>query len=219
MKLGIWSVVLWFGVVAIGQGQQIEGSGLLTVNGATSSESFAYTVQGATPERERLLRTQIQVMQPTVLPHRIIFVPHWQYIYSTKMYHLHVPTGMTSKMFTHLPSRSIFVDEDRYLGEDWLGHWMAHELGHLSTNSAREEDAERAAREYRMRLKDARKGDPHSGSSNERLEGASTLGDDASRARKQVCSSNRSPAVALRGFVRNAKEQNGTPESAIRTHH
>lgn len=33
---------------------------------------------------------------------------------------------------------------------------MAHELGHLVTNSAKEEDAERAAREYRKRLKAAR---------------------------------------------------------------
>jgi len=55
-------------------------------------------------------------------------------------------------MFTHLPSRSIFVDEDLYLGEEWLGHWMAHELGHLATNSAREDDAERVAREYQRRL-------------------------------------------------------------------
>jgi len=47
------------------------------------------------------------------------------------MYQLLVPSGMESKMFTHLPSWSVFVDEDRYLGEEWLGHWMAHELGHL----------------------------------------------------------------------------------------
>ena len=56
-------------------------------------------------------------------------------------------------MFTHLPSRTIFVDNDRYLGEDWLGHWIAHELGHLATNSAKEEDAERSAHEFRRRLK------------------------------------------------------------------
>jgi hypothetical protein len=64
---------------------------------------------------------------------------------------------MASKMFTHLPSRSIFIDDDLYLGLEWLGHWMAHELGHLATNSAKEEDAERAAREYRMRLQAAAK--------------------------------------------------------------
>jgi len=79
-------------------------------------------------------------------------VPHWQYLHAAKTYQLHIPTGMASKMFTHLPSRSIFVDEDLYLGEEWLGHWMAHELGHLATNSAREDDAERVAREYQRRL-------------------------------------------------------------------
>jgi hypothetical protein len=119
----------------------------------TPNDDTSYTVQGATPEREAVLRRQIQAMHPPVLPYRIRFVPHWQYLYPARTYKLHVPTGMTSKMFTHLPSRSIFVDEDRYMGEDWLGHWMAHELGHLATNSVKEEDAERAAREYRMRLK------------------------------------------------------------------
>ena len=62
-------------------------------------------------------------------------------------------------MFTHLPSRTIFVDNDRYLGEDWLGHWLAHELGHLAKNSAKEEDAEKAAREFRRRLTDSRNKD------------------------------------------------------------
>ena len=57
-------------------------------------------------------------------------------------------------MFTHLPSRTVFIDNERYLGEEWLGHWIAHEIGHLVTNSAKEEDAERAAREFRKRLRD-----------------------------------------------------------------
>jgi hypothetical protein len=126
---------------------------LVTVSTAASSENLAYSVQGASRERERLLRTQIQVMQPAVFPYRIIFVPHWQYIYATKMYHLHVPTGMTSKMFTHLASRSIYIDGDLYDGEDWLGYWMAHELGHLERNNADEKEAEKAAAQYRRRLK------------------------------------------------------------------
>jgi hypothetical protein len=117
---------------------------------------MTYTVQGATLEQELVLRNQIQIMQPEVFPSRILFVPHWQYVYATRMYHLHVPTGMSSKMFTHLASRSVYIDADLCGGEDWLGHWMAHELGHLATNNAREDDAERAAREYRKRLKDAR---------------------------------------------------------------
>jgi hypothetical protein len=132
----------------------------------TSNNDTTYTMQGATSEREAVLRRQIQVMQPAVLPYRIRFVPHWQYVYATKMYQLHVPAGMGSKMFTHLPSRSIFIDEDLYLGEEWLGHWMAHELGHLATNSAKEEDAERTAREYRMRLQAAAKQSRSSGTAN-----------------------------------------------------
>jgi hypothetical protein len=70
----------------------------------TSNDDTSYTVQGATPEREALLRRQIQVMQPPVLPYRIRFVPHWQYLYAARMYQLHVPTGMTSKMF-HPPGQ------------------------------------------------------------------------------------------------------------------
>jgi len=144
MKLATW-LALFFLAVAPAALAQVPNS------------DTTYTVQGATPEREAVMRRQIQVMQPAVLPYRIRFVPHWQYLYAAKIYQLHVPTGMGSKMFTHLASRSIFIDEDRYLGEEWLGHWIAHELGHLATKSAKEEDAERTAREYRMRLQAAAK--------------------------------------------------------------
>jgi len=60
-------------------------------------------------------------------------------------------------MFTHLASRTVFIDNDRYQGEEWLGYWMAHELGHLKTNSAKESDADRGAREFRKLLEKARK--------------------------------------------------------------
>jgi len=141
VKLAIWLALFLLSVAPAARTQT------LTDNG--------YTVQGATPEREAVLRRQIQAMQTTVSPYRIRFVPHWQYVYAAKIYQLHVPSGMGSKMFTHLASRSVFIDEDCYLGEEWLGHWMAHELGHLATNSAREDDAERVAREYRSRLEKA----------------------------------------------------------------
>ena len=78
-----------------------------------------------------------------------------------------VPAGMGSKMFTHLASRSVFIDEDRYLGEEWLAHWMAHELGHLAANSVREEDAERIAREYRIRWQAAAQKSRSSGIANQ----------------------------------------------------
>lgn len=114
----------------------------------------SYMVFDATPAQEAALREQIQIMHPEVLPLRIFFVPHWKYLYTARVFRLHVPAGYGSLMFTHLPSRTIFIDNDRYLGKDWLGHWIAHELGHLVTNSAKEEDAEKAAREFRRRLKD-----------------------------------------------------------------
>jgi hypothetical protein len=90
-----------------------------------------------------------------------LFVPHWKYVDTARIFHLHVPTGYTCAMFTHLPSRSVFIDSDRYVSDDSLGYWVAHELGHLAANSASESDADKAAREYRKRLKDARKPDVH----------------------------------------------------------
>jgi hypothetical protein len=129
---------LFFGGVGFAQTLPHEGS---------------YTVQGTTPEREAILRHQIELMHPPVLPYRINFVPHWRYVYATHVYRLHVPPGMTSRMFTHLESRSVFIDNDRYAGEHWMGHSIAHELGHLATNSVREEDAEKSAVDYRRRLK------------------------------------------------------------------
>lgn len=70
-----------------------------------------------------------------------------------RMFRLHVPRGYGSLMFTHLPSRTVFIDNERYMGEEWLGYWMAHELGHLATDSVKGADAERAAAKYRKRLK------------------------------------------------------------------
>ena len=115
----------------------------------------SYTVFGATLSQEAALRAQIRTMHPEVLPLRVFFVPHWKYLDNARVFLLHVPTGYASLMFTHLPSRTVFIDNDRYMGEDWLGHWIAHELGHLAKNSPKEEDAEKAAHEFRKRLKEA----------------------------------------------------------------
>ena len=120
----------------------------------TETDSGSYPVFGATPLQEAALRAQIRLMHAEVPPLRVFFVPHWKYLDNGRIFHLHVPAGYGSFMFTHLPSRTVFIDNDRYSGEEWLGHWIAHELGHLVTNSAREEDAERAAREFRKRLRD-----------------------------------------------------------------
>jgi hypothetical protein len=142
---------------------QTSGNTKLISAEATAPEPSAnsYTVLGATPEQEALVRAQIRVMQPEVYPLRVLFVPHWKYIDTARTFHLHVPTGYTSAMFTHLPSRSVFIDSDRYVSDDSLGYWVAHELGHLAASSASERDADKAAREYRKRLKDARKQGVH----------------------------------------------------------
>lgn len=121
----------------------------------TSILAASYTVQGATVGQEALLRRQMEAMQPEIVPSRIIFVPHWKYLYAARTYKLHVPTGMASKMFTHMASRTVFVDNDYYGGDESLGYWMAHELGHLASSSADENDAEKAAKPYRKRLRDA----------------------------------------------------------------
>src|ERR1700674_4356014 len=86
-----------------------------------------------------------ELLQPDFYPLRVLFVPHWKYIDTTRTFGLHVPVGYTSAMFTRLPSRSVFIDSDRYVSDDSLGYWLAHELGHLAANSASENDAEKAA--------------------------------------------------------------------------
>ena len=162
MRLTIWTTLLLVTIAQLAWGQT-NGSAKLASAEATAPEPSAnsYTVLGATPQQEALVRAQIRIMQPEVLPLRIIFVPHWKYVDTARTFRLHVPTGYTSAIFTHLPSRSVFIDSDRYVSDDSLGYWVAHELGHLAANSASESDADRAAREYRKRLKDARKRNLH----------------------------------------------------------
>jgi hypothetical protein len=161
MKFRIWTT-LFLATIAQAAWGQTSGSAKPAGAGAVAPElATGYTVLGATTEQEALVRTQIQVMQPGVYPLRVLFVPHWKYLDAARIFQLHVPAGFTSAMFTHLPSRSVFIDSDRYVSDDSLGYWLAHELGHLTTNSTRESDADKAAREYRKRLKDARKPDVH----------------------------------------------------------
>jgi hypothetical protein len=157
MKLGFCIAVLILGTAQLTWGQT-NGSALPVSAEATTREPSAdrYAVLGATAEQEALVHTLIRVMQPGVYPLRIIFVPHWKYIDCARTFRLHMPKGFASAMFTHLPSRAVFIDNDRYVSDDSLGYWLAHELGHLASNSTREEDAEKAAREYRKRLKQSR---------------------------------------------------------------
>jgi len=157
MRLRIWTTLFLVTIAQFAWGQT-SGNAKLVKAEATAPEPSAssYTVLGAASEQEALIRAQIRIMQPDVYPLRVLFVVHWKYIDTARTFRLHVPAGYTSAMFTHLPSRSVFIDGDRYVSDDSLGYWVAHELGHLAANSAKEEDAEKAAREYRKRLKQAR---------------------------------------------------------------
>ena|ERR1700674_2564958 len=162
MRLRIWTTLFLVTIAQFVCGQT-SGSAKPASAEATAPEPSAnsYAVLGATPEQEALVRSHIRVMQPVVYPLRVLFVPHWKYIDAARIFRLHVPAGYTSAMFTHLPSRSVFIDRDRYASDDSLGYWVAHELGHLAANSASESDADKAARQYRKRLKDLRKQGVH----------------------------------------------------------
>src|SRR6266702_4066511 len=152
MKLAAGTVLFFLGFAQFSWGQTNGSAHLVSGDSSAPTPSpNSYVVFGASPQQEALVRAQIQIMQPAVLPLRVFFVPHWKYVDNTRIFQLHVPTGYTSAMFTHLPSRTIFIDAERYVSDYSLGYWVAHELGHLATNSAKEEDAEKAAREFRRR--------------------------------------------------------------------
>src|ERR1700687_3442954 len=125
MKIGICMTLFLLGSAQAGWGQTEER--FAAPGGeekAADAPENSYTVLGATPREEALVREQISVMHPEVLPLRVLFVPHWKYTGATKAFRLHVPTGFTSAMFTHLASRSVFIDADRYVSEDSLGYWL-----------------------------------------------------------------------------------------------
>jgi hypothetical protein len=160
MKLAIWALGLLPGFAQFVLGQTNSNASQVNLEKATPDGApVNYLVIGATADQETLLRSQIQAMHPEVLPRRIILLPHWKYVDAATVFRLHVPTGMSSVMFTHLPSRTVFIDNDHNWGGPWLGYWMAHELGHLVTNSVDEGEADRAARAFRKRLKDSRNKD------------------------------------------------------------
>src|SRR5229473_7493272 len=161
MKLAIGTALLLFAFSPTGGQTKATSKQVSGEETAAALPPKPYSVIGATPKQEALLRTQIRIMQPEILPLRIVFVPHWKYLDTAKTFRLHVPTGYTSAMFTHLPSRTVFIDTDRYINDDSLCYWMAHELGHLATNSTKESNAEKIARGYRMRTRHAQQGSLH----------------------------------------------------------
>src|SRR5712692_9075455 len=158
MKLAVGTVLFFLGFAQFSRGQTNGSAHLVSGDlSAPAPSPNIYVVFGASPQQEALVRAQIQIMQPAVLPLRVFFVPHWKYVDNTRIFRLHVPTGYTSAMFTHLPSRTVFIDTDRYINDASLGYWMAHELGHLVTNTSKESDADKAASLFRGRLKDSAK--------------------------------------------------------------
>jgi hypothetical protein len=160
MKFRIWTTLFLATIAQLAWGQTSGSTKPVGAEAAAPELSTNnYVVLGATAEQEALVRAQVRIMQPGVYPLRVLFVPHWKYVDTARIFQLHVPAGFTSAMFTHLPSRSVFIDSDRYVSDDSLGYWLAHELGHLAANSASESDANKAARDYRKRLKDAHKRD------------------------------------------------------------
>src|SRR5467141_935266 len=160
MKFRICTTLFLVTIAQVAWGQTSTNPKLVNAEAlAPEPSANSYAVLGAMSEQEALLRAQIRIMQPDIYPLRVLFVPHWKYVDTARTFRLRVPAGYTSAMFTHLPSRSVFIDSDRYVSDDSLGYWVANEHGHLATNSASESDADKAAREYRKRLKDARKPD------------------------------------------------------------
>jgi hypothetical protein len=155
MKLRIWIPIVSLAAAQFSWGQRNAIPTPPTAeNKALDPGSLA--VIRATAEQEASLRSQVQIIHPEVLPLRVLFVAHWKYLEAARAFQLHVPKGFSSLMFTLLASWTVYIDNDRYMGTEWLGHWIAHELGHLATNSAKEGDAGKVAREYRKRLKEAR---------------------------------------------------------------
>jgi hypothetical protein len=152
MKLRICIALVSLAVAQFCWGQT-NGVPTTTIPENAALDPGTLAVIGATAEQEASLRSQIQIMHPEVLPLRVLFAPHWKYLDAARIFQLHVPKGFGSLMFTHVASRTVYIDNDRYMGTDWLGHWIAHELGHLASNSTKEGDAEKFAREYRKRLK------------------------------------------------------------------
>src|SRR5260370_37660728 len=126
MRLRVWTTLFLVTIAQFAWGQTSGNANLVSAE-ATAPEPSAnsYTVLGATPEQEALVRAQIRVMQPDVYPLRVLFVPHWKYIDTARMFHLHVPSGYTSAILTHLPSPSVFIHSYRYVTESSLAYWVA----------------------------------------------------------------------------------------------
>jgi len=128
MNLAVGTVLFFLGFAQLSWGQTNGTTNLVSSEPTSALSSNSYAVFGATPQQEALVRSQLQIMQPAVLPLRVFFVPHWKFVDNTRIFRLHVPKGYTSALFTHLPSRTVFIDADRYINDEYLGYWLAASL-------------------------------------------------------------------------------------------
>ena len=100
-------------------------------------------------------------MRPPVLPLRIFFVPHRKYRGAAKRFQLHVPTVFAGVMFTPLPSPTVFIDNDRSCSAvacavaklDLRLVPDRRNRRNSSTTNSVEHDENKAAHEFRRRLK------------------------------------------------------------------
>lgn len=91
MKRWIFVALVLMGFAELGQGQsngKPSPTTVTTEDAAAKYSANTYFVLGATPKQEALLRAQIEAMRPDLLPLRIIFVPHWKYLVTTKAFQL-----------------------------------------------------------------------------------------------------------------------------------
>jgi hypothetical protein len=87
MKFRIWTTLFLVTIAQVAWGQTSTNPKLVKAE-ATSPEASvnSYTVLGATPEQETLVRAQIRIMQPDVYPQRVLFVPHLSVVVEGNFY-------------------------------------------------------------------------------------------------------------------------------------
>jgi hypothetical protein len=79
MKLAVGTVLLLLGFTQFSWGQTNAAANLVSGDSpAATAPANSYVVFGASPQQEALVRAQIQIMQPAILPLRVFFVPHWK---------------------------------------------------------------------------------------------------------------------------------------------
>lgn len=79
MKLAVGTVLFFLGFAQCSWGQTNGSANLVSGDSSVPTTSpNSYVVFGVSLQQEALVRAQIQIMQPAVLPLRVIFVPHWK---------------------------------------------------------------------------------------------------------------------------------------------